>query len=80
MSNLPDEDEVKQWIVTCCQRSSQGTAFTKELFASWQVWAEKGSSWAGTAKGLSLVLERLEFRRWRSAKGRGFCGLAVRNV
>lgn len=79
MSNLPDEDEVKQWIVERCECSCRRTAFTKELFASWQAWAEKSCSWVGTPTGLSLVLERLEFRRWRSAKGRGFCGLAVRN-
>lgn len=80
MSNLPDEDAVKGWIVgqsVCC---SQGTARTSMLFASWQVWAEKAGSWVGTPRGLSLVLERLDFRRWRSARGRGFCGLAVRDV
>ena len=80
MSNLPDEDEVKEWIVERCACSPRRTARTSELFASWQAFAEKTSAWTGTPRGLSMVLERLEFRRWRSAKGRGFGGLAVRDA
>jgi phage/plasmid-associated DNA primase len=65
------------WIEECCIRDATAWTSSKKLFASWKSFAEQAGEFVGSAKSFAQKLEERGFQLKRTAKTRGFGGIAV---
>lgn len=73
-----DEDALGRWIEECCLCGPKYKAPTTELFGRWKRWCERNDEQAGSTKWFSQSLESHGYTRERSAKARGFRGIAMK--
>lgn len=76
---LEDEDALSQWLEDECIADPEAVTSALELFRSWQQWAHAHGEFVGSHKRLSGALTGRGYSKWRSAKMRGFRGLALRD-
>ena len=60
---LFSQDIVGQWLADCCDTTNPNERSTlKELWVSWQPWAEKHNEWVGKRAEFREALERAGIR------------------
>jgi putative DNA primase/helicase len=76
---LEAEDAMATWIDDKCDRSSQSTTSSTDLFLSWKNWADAAGEPSGTQRRFSQKLEDRGFEKIRDRNGRSFQGLRLRS-
>jgi P4 family phage/plasmid primase-like protien len=74
---LSDEDAISSWLEDKCERGADYQTSRTELFASWQLWAEKAREPIGTMRQFLDALRTREFEEYKLNKVRGFQGLRL---
>jgi putative DNA primase/helicase len=74
-----DQDVVQQWADDWID-SSNPDAFTasRELFASWKLWAEQRNTRVGSERAFVQALADKGFRQFRTRSTRGFSGIRLK--
>lgn len=77
---LESEDAIGRWIEDECVHDINAEGTTDELFASWQLWAEKAGEYVGNKRRFSDDLDKRGFIRRRSghARCRAFRGIGLK--
>jgi putative DNA primase/helicase len=75
---LSDEDSLARWIDDRCITGPQFWYAGRSLFDSWSDWCKQTSERPGTQKRFCQQLEARGFGQERTAKVRGFVGIALR--
>lgn len=74
-----EQDIIREWIEECCDTETKTAADSSTtLFKSWSTWAIAHGEKPGSSKWFTEALNRLEFKRFRSNKQRGFLGIEVK--
>lgn len=75
---LSEEDLFGQWIEDRCVVGQQYTELFSALYTDWQFWCSALGEQPGSQKTFSQNLKARNFRRGRSANGRGFEGIGLK--
>jgi len=73
-----DFNVLDRWLDDCCVENVNAKGFTRPLFVSWRVWAERNNERIGSEAEFVERLEARGFKRFREGIGRGFKGLGLR--
>jgi hypothetical protein len=73
-------EPIDQWLAERCRLDPNATCGTSSLHADWRSWALAQGECVGSVKALALALSRRGFRRYMTARYRGFVGLALRDA
>jgi phage/plasmid-associated DNA primase len=65
-SYLESQDVLGEWLEECCERDSYGWVSSRDLFNSWQSWAEQRHEYVGSEKTFTGRLEDRGLLRKRS--------------
>lgn len=77
---LDAEDAISAWIDECCDRDQNAWQPTSDLFLSWSGWAKRNGEFEGSTKRFVQQLENRGIHSHRTARGRGFHGLRIRET
>jgi putative DNA primase/helicase len=75
---LEAEDDIATWVNDCCVSDPDAWEGSTVLFNSWCGWARTAGTPIGSQRALVQKLEA-RFKPHRTANGRGFVGLKVKN-
>jgi putative DNA primase/helicase len=74
------EDAIGRWLEDRCITGAGYWTPVASLFANWQRWSAQTGEQEGSQKRFTQQLEARGFQRHRTARGRGFMGIALREI
>jgi putative DNA primase/helicase len=76
---LEAQDATAAWIDDCVELDANAWTPTKELFASWSIWAKNAGEFVGTRQRFAENIETKGVLLQRRHAGRGFLGARLRS-
>jgi len=73
-----ENDGVRQFVDTCCERSDGIRTLTSELYSAYELWTSGSGIETIPSNRFGKELSRLGFSGYKSSRGNGWRGLSVR--